>query len=638
MRNVNIILVKKILNHLLLDPMPRYFSHPVSVFPFFGFRFFVWNYIGELFSSPTTVKQKEMIKSVAICIVLVLLLFAKARRVIKTTYDGEILESENRRLLSSLTSTESPQPKTAEDHRVKSLPGLSSSVNLVHYAGHLTVDVERSGNLFYWLFEKPANALTAPLVIWMNGGPGCSSMDGLFLELGPLRLDGEKLDTIKINPSSWHNAANVIFLDQPVGTGLSYTSANDGYANTDETINDHFYKFLLAFFNLHDRYTSMKNGRKVTRPLFLTGESHAGHYIPTMAAYIQRKNAAASPADLIITLDGIALGNPWTDPINQYDPSDFARGFGFISQGQSNKLKMLNAECQNLLKSGKYNQRSCFSLLDDVIDSTSMSGSHKVLMYDARRFVHSTSQFPPGHEAVETYLNRADVKQAIHATTKTERYVECADPPYNALSYQDGKGVTAELTEILNKGLKVLVYSGQYDIICNHLGTDKMLRLLSWAGQEEWLRAQPGVWLVDKQPAGFIQTYKNLHSLLVLDSGHMVPMDQPRVALDMITRFIENKPFSAGSSKIEAAAIDPKFECSSSAKTVERMALGNPYLSTDSNSHMVKGFLKGSYLDDFVLSEGVLSQGHTFMFVLFLSSVAFCMCNMCISQRFSKRF
>jgi carboxypeptidase C (cathepsin A) len=352
-----------------------------------------------------------------------------------------------------------------------------------------------------------------------------------------------------------------MFLDQPVGTGLSYTLAKDGYATNDETINDHFYKFLLAFFSLHDRYTTMKSGRKVTRPLYLTGESHAGHYIPSMAAYILRQNAKASANDLVITLEGVALGNPWSDPFNQYDPSDFARGLGLLSQGQSNKLKSLNAECQSLLKAGRLNQRVCFSLLDDVVDSTAAQSSHKVLMYDARKFVHSTSQFPPGHEAVEEYLNRPDVKQAIHATNTPQRYVECADPPYNALSYQDGKGVTAELVEILNSGLRVLVYSGQYDIICNHLGTDKMLRLLPWTGQSEWLKSQPGVWIVDKQPAGYIQSFKNLHSLLVLDSGHMVPMDQPRIALDMITRFVTNKAFSAGLSKLGVEPTDPMLEC-----------------------------------------------------------------------------
>ena len=341
---------------------------------------------------------------------------------------------------------------------------------------------------------------------------------GLFIELGPFRLDGPSMDQIRINPSSWHYAANLLFIDQPVGTGMSYTLEN-GYAASDEAINIHFYKFLCEFFKLHDRYSSIVSGRRVSRDFFMSGESHAGHYIPSMAAYIQKQNdvllaTAPSTTDVVIDIKGIALGNPWSDPYNQYDVSEFAHGMGLISQGQKNRLKEINRECKNHLKTGKFNQKICFTLLDDVIDSTSLSGSHKVLMYDARRFVHSTSVFPPGHEALERYLNRPDVKTAIHATSSPHRYVECADPPFFALSHQDGKGVTPELSEILDRGMRMLLYSGQYDIICNHLGSEKMLRALPWSGRDEWLKAQPGIWLVDKQPAGYIKSYKNLQSLL----------------------------------------------------------------------------------------------------------------------------
>ena len=130
-------------------------------------------------------------------------------------------------------------------------------------------------------------------------------MDGLFLELGPLRLDGEKLDSIKINPSSWHNSANLMFIDQPVGTGLSYTMSRDGYATSDEAVNAHFYQFLLSFLTLHSRYKTQVDGVSKSRPLFITGESHAGHYIPSMSAYILKKNKEVSAAGgLIIDLQG----------------------------------------------------------------------------------------------------------------------------------------------------------------------------------------------------------------------------------------------------------------------------------------------------------------------------------------------
>jgi carboxypeptidase C (cathepsin A) len=100
---------------------------------------------------------------------------------------------------------------SAEDHRVTSLPGLDpvAAKSISQYAGYLNVQF---GGLFYWLFEAADN--NAPLLLWLNGGPGCSSMDGLFLELGPFKING---NSIVINPYSWHNSANLLFIDQPVG-------------------------------------------------------------------------------------------------------------------------------------------------------------------------------------------------------------------------------------------------------------------------------------------------------------------------------------------------------------------------------------------------------------------------------------
>ena len=133
-----------------------------------------------------------------------------------------------------LNHTKSNRHLTAtspDDHKVTNLPGLDPTIKLTHYAGHLPIDNTGESYLFYWLFEASdvVDASKAPLIVWLNGGPGCSSMDGLFLELGPLRLYGEHRDKIKLNPDSWHNAANMLFIDQPVGTGLAYTTNKNAY-------------------------------------------------------------------------------------------------------------------------------------------------------------------------------------------------------------------------------------------------------------------------------------------------------------------------------------------------------------------------------------------------------------------------
>ena len=165
------------------------------------------------------------------------------------------------------SSEDTKRRLTAEDHLIRRLPGLDPTTPITHYAGHIKVDERFNGNIFYWLFESPQDAEEKPLMIWLNGGPGCSSMDGLWLELGPLRLKGEE---VVINPYSWHNVANLLFIDQPVGTGLSYVDKKDGLCKNDECISHHFYSFLLKFFEQHDRYvkTEMVDGvakRRITR-------------------------------------------------------------------------------------------------------------------------------------------------------------------------------------------------------------------------------------------------------------------------------------------------------------------------------------------------------------------------------------
>ena len=206
-----------------------------------------------------------------------------------------------------------------------------------------------------------------------------------------------------MNPSSWHTEANMLFIDQPVGTGLSYTHGKAGYAGSDEVINEHFYEFLQNFFKVHTQFV-LPDGEATTRHVYFAGESHAGHYIPNMIKHILGKNKAG--AGIKVDVQGAALGNPWVDPKNQYDASELAHSLGIISKEQQNHLDELKARCQKQLRMGKYTNKMCYDPLDDIISASSAAGLPKVLMYDARKYVHSTRDFPPGKGDVESYMNR----------------------------------------------------------------------------------------------------------------------------------------------------------------------------------------------------------------------------------------
>lgn len=154
-----------------------------------------------------------------------------------------------------------------------------------------------------------------------------------------VRQSGE----VTLNPHSWHASSNMLFLDQPVGTGLAYTR-NKKYPTRDSEVDESFYQMLLAFLALHPSYVTEDpaSGLRQSRPLVLAGESHAGHYIPCMARFILRRNeqARAGGGGLIIRLDGLLIGNGWIDPFHQYDVSDYAHGQGLISDGQRHTMKV----------------------------------------------------------------------------------------------------------------------------------------------------------------------------------------------------------------------------------------------------------------------------------------------------------
>ena len=138
-------------------------------------------------------------------------------------------------------------------------------------------------NLFYWLF-KNTSITNAPLILWLNGGPGQSSLFGLFIETGPLRItrNGTGADDfiIGLTPGgSWMESGDLIYLDQPVGTGFSY---GDSYLNSITDGADEMINFFVKLFAQYPEYK--------TRDVYIAGESYAGKYLPTFASKITEHN------------------------------------------------------------------------------------------------------------------------------------------------------------------------------------------------------------------------------------------------------------------------------------------------------------------------------------------------------------
>ncbi|KAM5562443.1 hypothetical protein ABKV19_017590 [Rosa sericea] len=168
----------------------------------------------------------------------------------------------------------------AEDLVVK-LPG-QPQVGFKQYAGYVDVDVKNGRSLFYYFVEADKQPDKKPLSLWLNGGPGCSSIGGgAFTELGPFYPTGDGRGLRK-NPMSWNRASNLLFVESPAGVGWSYSNTSSDYNSGDASTARDMHTFLLKWYEKFPAYKS--------RELFLTGESYAGHYIPQLAVAILDHN------------------------------------------------------------------------------------------------------------------------------------------------------------------------------------------------------------------------------------------------------------------------------------------------------------------------------------------------------------
>lgn len=167
--------------------------------------------------------------------------------------------------------------------------------------------------MFFWFFPaQNGNKPDTPVMLWLQGGPGSSSLFGLFTEIGPIYIDGN--GNIQMRQINWNKNYHLIFIDNPVGTGFSFTSNEQGYARSQEDVARDLYSALTQFFQIYTDYQM--------NPFLVTGESYGGKYVPSITYKIHVENQNPQ-VKVKINLKGMTIGNGLCDPVNQYMYGDF---------------------------------------------------------------------------------------------------------------------------------------------------------------------------------------------------------------------------------------------------------------------------------------------------------------------------
>ncbi|MCD7466655.1 Serine carboxypeptidase-like 45 [Datura stramonium] len=421
------------------------------------------------------------------------------------------------------------------------LPG-QPQVGFQQFSGYVTVDDKNQRALFYYFVEAETDPASKPLVLWLNGGPGCSSVGvGAFSENGPFRPRGQVLVR---NEHSWNKEANMLYLESPVGVGFSYSTNTSSY----ETVNDEITArdnvvFLQRWF---DKFPQYRNNN-----LFLTGESYAGHYVPQLAKLMIELNNKKK----LFNLKGVALGNPVLEFATDFNSrAEYFWSHGLISDST---YRMFTSVCNYSLYVSEYYRDNVSTMCSRVMSLVSRETSKFVDKYDVTldvcmSSVLSQSKIICPQENAEkidvciddetvNYLNRQDVRRALHARLVGVRSWDVCS---NILDYQllDIEIPTISIVGLLVKErIPVLIYSGDQDSVVPLTGSRSVVHKL--AKQMGLNTTVPyRVWFAGQQVGGWTQVYDNILSFATIrGAAHEAPFSQPERSLVLFKSFLEGR-------------------------------------------------------------------------------------------------
>ncbi|KAI0736660.1 peptidase S10 serine carboxypeptidase [Fomitopsis betulina] len=435
------------------------------------------------------------------------------------------------------------------DMRVKKTAFCDPSVNV--YTGYLDVDYGAK-HLFFYFFESRRSPILDDVMMWINGGPGCSSSMGLLMELGPCQIDMEGVSPngTTWNPYSWSAEANIFFLDQPVGVGFSYAEYGETVETTEEAARN-VHAFITIFFETFTEFSG--------RPLHLAGESYAGKYLPVFASYIHDQNRIMNAAGRdVINLQSVLIGNGITDISTLYpgryeiECGTAALDVPFQTVNTCVRMKMALPRCQKAMHDNCIDQfdvigcNAAVNFCDSELSTglwASGRNPYDISKASVTQPCKGTLCYPE-NTAIASLLNNPSTRTLL-GVTSPHNFTACsAAVSAGFRTHLDKWGMPAEahVAGLLARGVRVLLYAGTFDWQCNWVANRMWVDKLAWGRAGEWGRGEWREWEVAGRAAGETKTAGPLTFATVRGAGHMigvflfVPHDKPAEAQAMVSR------------------------------------------------------------------------------------------------------
>ncbi|CAL4060821.1 unnamed protein product, partial [Meganyctiphanes norvegica] len=409
------------------------------------------------------------------------------------------------------------------------------------------VTVRTGSHMFYVVYhvDQPGDWTTYPLIMWLQGGPGSSGVGyGNLAELGPYDVNGNKRD------GAWTKKANVMFVDNPVGTGYSYVDNFDYLCEDEQCIANDLVELVKGAMEAVPDLQKM--------PFYAFSESYGGKMVTDFALAF---DAAIKNGDVVSDFQGIGIGDAWVSPMDSVNTwGEYLYNMGFVNEEGRGAIDAAAATTQGYVDNGQWGlATNAWSYTEGVV----MQKTDGVNFYNVltEEDVYRKNGLKP-HSRDLSYMRpevRELYKRHVHRYPRNVMDViydlmngEYADRwnipanvewdgqggyVFDTLSKDFMKPVIDSVSQILDTtDIHVAVYNGNLDLICDSIGTWNWVKKLTWGDMNSWYGAtQKSLYISDySSVAAYYQRANQFSVFSILRSGHMVPEDAPSTSLAMI--------------------------------------------------------------------------------------------------------
>ncbi|KAI9727225.1 MAG: hypothetical protein M1834_008485 [Cirrosporium novae-zelandiae] len=493
-------------------------------------------------------------------------------------------------------------------HICETTPNVRAYSGYVHLPSTLLEDAESPASpynisTFFWFFESRHDPSNAPLSIWLAGGPGASSLYGPILENGPCYVNSDSNSTV-INPWSWNNHVNMLYIDQPVQVGFSYdqlingtldqttgtvtpvdfsdgipfepnntlfagtfSSNNVSYtANTTSIGARALWHFAQSWFVEFPKYKPHND------KISLWTNSYGGYYGPGFLSYFLSQNSKIESGDItnaqILHLDTLGITNGCIDmryQVGSYPQMAYNNTYGFKAISESiyeeamknytmaRGCKDMIDECQELAAVGDPDGLGANETVVDVCAAaTAYCFAYVIEAYDN---YSGRSPFDIAHPTLDPYppyygngfFNQGWVQKALGVPVNYTQDSAIVEEAFFATG--DPAAMTIKhLESVLDAGVKVAMVYGDRDHRCNWIGAENVSLNVEYSESAEF-RAAGYEYIVTNKTynGGVVRQYGNFSFSRVFEAGHDVTSYQPETAYRIFMRAMFDTDIATGS-------------------------------------------------------------------------------------------